>query len=66
MMHKSLKGWWLLAEFVPKPHWEDWGWVWRLNFFRRRTWPPGPVINAAAWTRENGAYAACLPKDATR
>jgi len=65
-MHESLRSWWLLAEFVPKPHWEGWGWIWRPNLFRRRTWPPGPVIHDAAWARENATYAACLPKDATK
>ncbi len=65
-MHESLRGWWFVAEFVPKPHWEGWGWVWRPNLFRRRTWPAAPVVHEAAWERGNGAYSACLPSDATK
>jgi len=64
MMHKSLKGWWRLAEFIPKPYWDGQRRTRRCNRFRRRTWPAMPWIHDYAWSRDHGAYAACLPPDA--
>jgi uncharacterized protein (DUF2235 family) len=66
MMHESLKGWWRLAEYIPKPRWEGGRRTWRCNRFRRRTWPPQPWVHDCAWTRSNGAYSAGLPPDAVR
>jgi uncharacterized protein (DUF2235 family) len=64
MMHNSLEGWWHLAEYVPKPRWEDGRRTWRCNRSRRRPWPPQPWVHDCAWVRDQGAYSACLPKDA--
>ena len=42
-MHESLTGWWRLAEFVPKRHydWTTGRWGRRMNLFRRRVIPKG-------------------------
>jgi uncharacterized protein (DUF2235 family) len=66
-LHESLRGFWKLAEYVPKRHWDAATRTegWRINAFRRRSWPPRPVVHDAAWLRD-GDYAACLPQDAVR
>ena len=65
-IHESLKGWWRLAEFIPKPHWDSKQKQWsrRCNRSRRRTWPEKPWVHDCAWSRHNGAYSKCLPSDA--
>jgi uncharacterized protein (DUF2235 family) len=64
-MHESLKGWWRLAEYVPKPHWDGTRMTWRANRYRRRTWPEKPCIHDAAWERGVG-YSDRLPPDSIR
>lgn len=67
MMHQSLKGLWILAEFVPKRHYDTQtrSWVRRLNLFRRRSFPPNPLVHESAYLR-GSAYQARLPADAIR
>src|SRR5262249_40486143 len=66
-MHESLKGFWWVAEYLPKRHynWKTRKWEYRLNMGRRRTIPPGSVIHVSAFERGQ-AYAAALPPDAIR
>lgn len=66
-LHESLTGWWVLAEFIPKPHYDyatDQT-SWRANFFRRRVLPPGALVHASAFMRGE-AYTDRLPADAQR
>ncbi len=66
-MHESLTGFWRLAEFVPKLHY-NWKWKMRLlrmNLFRRRTIDPKSLVHDAAFQRKDN-YASRLPKDAVR
>ncbi len=66
-MHESLTGWWHLAEFLPKRHW-NWQtkrWERRMNRYRRRTMPPGALIHDAAYAR-GAAYQERFPPDAVR
>jgi hypothetical protein len=65
VMHKSLMGWWLLAEVLPKRYY-DWASGEerrRMNLGRRRKIPPGALIHRAATLRD-GKYQKRLPKDA--
>jgi uncharacterized protein (DUF2235 family) len=67
-MHESLKGWWNLAEYVPKRHfnWQTKQEERRANRFKRRTIPSGAVIHWSVYERDGGKYAAGLglPGDA--
>lgn len=67
MMHDSLAGWWSVAEFVPKKHydWKTRQTHRRMNRSRRRTIPPGALVHASAFER-GGDYRKCLPADAVR
>jgi uncharacterized protein (DUF2235 family) len=67
-LHNSLTRWWKPVEFVRKPHWDQTlgKTEWRANRSRHRTWPQKPVVHDAAWQRDNGTYAKCLPRDAIR
>jgi uncharacterized protein (DUF2235 family) len=64
-MHESLTGWWRLAEFLPKRHynWTSMKEARRPNLFRRRTIPDGSLIHQSAYDR-NAEYAKRLPADA--
>jgi uncharacterized protein (DUF2235 family) len=64
-MHKSLKGWWLLAEVLPKRHydWKRKEQRRRPNFGRRRTIPPKSLVHRAA-TQRGLEYQRLLPTDA--
>jgi hypothetical protein len=62
--HESLKGFWNLAEIVPKRHW-NWKagrWERRMNLYRRRTIPPGSLIHESAYL-QGEAYRQRLPAD---
>ncbi len=53
VLHDALKGWWRLAEYIPKRAY-DWATGetrWRMNRGRRRTLPPKPLIHEAAYQR---------------
>ena len=58
VVHDQTKGWWIIAEFVPKWHWEkqtiggEQKWVssLRINFFRPRTIPEKPLVHQSAFT----------------
>jgi uncharacterized protein (DUF2235 family) len=65
--HESLKGFWNLAEFAWKKHYDraTGREGRRMNLYRRRTIPPGALVHAAAWNRGD-AYRSRIPKDATR
>lgn len=61
-MHESLRGWWHLAEFVSKKHY-DWTTKEterRPNLYRSRTIPPGAMIHASAYERGT-EYTSKLP-----
>jgi uncharacterized protein (DUF2235 family) len=64
--HESLKGLWVLAEFVPKRHfdWKTRRERHRMNLFRRRSIPEGSTIHWSVFER-GGNYAARLPKAVT-
>lgn len=66
-LHNSLKGWWILAEFIPKPYYDfDTGQrSWRANLFRRRPMPEGSLVHASAYLRGND-YCKRLPPGAGR
>ena len=58
VVHDQTKGWWIIAEFVPKWHWEkqkidgEQKWVssLRINFFRPRTIPEKPLVHQSSFT----------------
>lgn len=65
--HESLRGWWNIAEFVPKPHF-DWATRTegrRMNLFRCRTVPPGSLVHASAFARQ-GRCTKHLPPDVVK
>jgi uncharacterized protein (DUF2235 family) len=66
-MHESLKGFWNIAEFIPKRHfdWKKKKEGRRMNLFRRRTIPPGSLIHHSAYDR-GADYAKRLPDNVTR
>ncbi len=51
--HEGIRGWWRLAEFVPKRHydWSNERTSWRMNLFRRRTIPKGSLIHRSTFER---------------
>jgi uncharacterized protein (DUF2235 family) len=51
--HESCKGWWRLAEFIPKRHynWRKGVEERRMNLFRRRTIPDGSVVHESVVDR---------------
>lgn len=63
--HESLQGWWRLAEFIPKKHfnWKTRCEERRMNLFRRRTIPPGSWIHESVFQR-GPEYCRRLPQDA--
>jgi len=64
-LHESLTGFWNLAEFVPKQHY-DWATKktsYRLNFYRRRTIPPRSLVHKSVFMR-SGGYSSRVPADA--
>jgi uncharacterized protein (DUF2235 family) len=63
--HESLTGWWRLAEFIPKRHynWKTGREERRMNLFRRRTIPPGALIHKSVFQR-GPEYVKRLPPDA--
>jgi uncharacterized protein (DUF2235 family) len=61
-IHRSLKGYWLFLEFVPKKRRVSGGWPWRINLFRRRAMPKKPVVHDVVFQIDG--YAERLPKDA--
>jgi uncharacterized protein (DUF2235 family) len=68
-MHESLAGWWKLAEYVPKRHfnWRTRQEERRANLSRRRTIPSGAVMHWSVYERDGGRYAKelNLPADVT-
>jgi uncharacterized protein (DUF2235 family) len=66
-IHNSLTGWWRLAEFVPKPHFDSKTRTTtrRMNLFRSRTIPAGSSIHESAYQR-GGAYSQKLPSNAVQ
>jgi uncharacterized protein (DUF2235 family) len=65
--HESLKGWWNIAEFIPKRHW-DWDarqWRHRMNLYRRRTIPDGSLIHDSAYL-QGAEYQKRFPPGAIR
>ncbi len=64
-LHESLKGFWVLAEFLPKPHYDmkTQRTSWRANLFRRRQMPPSPLVHESAFLR-GGDYLKRIPADA--
>jgi len=66
-MHKSLKKFWYLAEFIPKRRYDQRKQRWhrRPNLFRRRVFPPEPMVHESAFQR-GSEYQKRLPADAIR
>jgi uncharacterized protein (DUF2235 family) len=65
---ESLTGWWKIAEWVPKPHY-DWAakkTEMRMNRGRRRAIPAGAYVHESVFRRHGGEYArrVGIPKDA--
>jgi uncharacterized protein (DUF2235 family) len=52
-LHESLKGWWRLAEFMPKPCYDyaTRKTTWRPNLFARRVLPPNAWVHESAYLR---------------
>jgi uncharacterized protein (DUF2235 family) len=52
-VHETLTGWWLLTEFLPKPHYDYQTGKkgWRANLFRRRYIPDGSLVHQSAFLR---------------
>ena len=68
-MHKSLCGFWWVAEFIPKRHfdWKRKVEARRMNLGRRRAIPPGSLIHRAAFERgEVYVKQMKLPSDAIK
>jgi len=65
--HESLKGWWHLAEYVPKKHFDRQAQTEsrRMNRHRRREIPRQSFVHAAAFERGE-EYCKRLPPDAVR
>jgi uncharacterized protein (DUF2235 family) len=66
-LHETLTGWWRLAEFIPKPHYDyDTGRKsWRANLFRRRPIPSDAYVHESAYLR-GPKYTKRLPPAARR
>ncbi len=67
-LHESLTGWWRLAEFIPKPHYDyvtDHTGL-RPNLFRRRVLPAGALVHESAYLRGQGYCGNRLPANAQR
>lgn len=66
-MHESLKGFWNLAEFVPKRHWnsDKAKWEHRMNLYRKRQIPAGSLVHDSAYL-QGSQYQKRLPGDAQR
>ena len=49
--HESLTGFWNIAEFIPKKHWNSakQGWEHRMNLYRHRTMADGSLIHESAY-----------------
>src|SRR6266498_1805633 len=65
LAHESLTGFWNLAEFLPKQHY-DWTTRktgYRLNLYRRRTIPPKSLVHDSIFARK-GNYSDRVPHDA--
>jgi len=64
-LHESLAGFWKIAEFIPKKHFEfaTGKTSWRANRFRRRAIPPQSFVHESAFSRKDN-YKNCLPPDA--
>ena len=67
LIHKSLKGFWNLAEFVPKKYYDRPRGVQtrRMNFYRRRKIPDGAMIHVSA-TQRGEEYKMQLPASTIR
>jgi uncharacterized protein (DUF2235 family) len=65
--HESLSGAWNIAEFIPKRHynWKKKCEERRMNFYRRRTIPPGSLVHESVFERQDN-YAKRVPSDAVR
>jgi uncharacterized protein (DUF2235 family) len=63
--HESLTGFWRLAEFIPKRHydWKTGTEKRRMNLFRRRTIPAGSQVHQSVFDR-GAEYAKRVPTDA--
>ena len=66
-LHESLTWPWWPAELLLKKHWDraTGQTHWRANLFRRRHFPPAPVVDLSAWLR-GANYARRLPASAVK
>ncbi len=66
-MHESLKGFWNIAEFIWKKHynWKTGKDERRMNLYRRRTIPAKSLVHDSAFRRK-GDYRKRIPADAIR
>jgi uncharacterized protein (DUF2235 family) len=65
-LHDSMRGFWPLAEFAPKKHWnaQEQRDEIRFNLFRQRATGPAPIVHDVAWMIPG--YASRVPRDAVR
>jgi uncharacterized protein (DUF2235 family) len=65
--HQSLRGFWHVAEFLWKRHYDraTGRERYRMNLYRRREMPPGSLVHASAFERGQ-AYRRRIPTDAIR
>jgi uncharacterized protein (DUF2235 family) len=66
--HESLRGWWRIAEWVRKPHYDFFTGKteMRMNRGKRRTIPANSLVHESVFERQNGEYAKRLPADSIR
>jgi uncharacterized protein (DUF2235 family) len=65
-IHESLTGWWNLAEWIRKPHYDfqTGKTEMRRNRGRRRTIPPKSLVHESVFRRDGGRYRQRVPEDA--
>ena len=65
-IHESLTGWWRLAEWIRKPHYDfqSGKTEMRRNRGKRRTIPPRSLVHESVFRRDNGRYCERVPEDA--
>jgi len=65
-IHESLTGWWKVAEWIRKPHFDSQTGKTEMlrNRGKRRTIPPRSLVHESVFKRDNGRYCERVPKDA--
>src|SRR5712691_11862993 len=66
LMRVSMTGWWKVAEWIRKPHFDSQTGKTEMlrNRGKRRTIPPRSLVHESVFKRDNGRYCERVPKDA--